>query len=336
MMDKTITEHGERLAVSPLSASSPLRVVALGGGHGLYASLAALKHVTSELTAVVTVADDGGSSGKLREEMGVLPPGDLRMALSALCDDSEWGRTWASVMQHRFKHPTSPETFSLENHALGNLLIVSLWELLGDPIAGLDWAGSLLGARGRVLPMSLTPLVISGEVREGEHPGKGLTTVTGQAKLAKSGNIETVRLEPADADACDEAIEAIDTADWVILGPGSWYTSVLPHLLLPQTRRAIERSSARTCVVMNLELASDETTGLDARDHLMVLKKYAPDLQLDAIIADPIAVADRESFEKTASSFGATVRWAAVHERNNPFVHDSLKLGATYRDLFAE
>ncbi len=334
-MNKDFTEKEERRVTSTLTAASPVRVVALGGGHGLYASLAALKHVTSELTAVVTVADDGGSSGKLREEMGVLPPGDLRMALSALCDDSEWGRTWASVMQHRFKHATSPDTFSLENHALGNLLIVSLWELLGDPIAGLDWAGSLLGARGRVLPMALTPLVISGEVRDSTNPGGNLTTVTGQAKLAKAGNIETVRLEPADVDACEEAIDAIDSADWVILGPGSWYTSVLPHLLLPQTRQAIERTSARTCVVMNLELASDETTGLDAQDHLMVLKKYAPDLRLDAIIADPIAVVHPAEFERTAANFGATVMWASVHELNNPFVHDSLKLGAAYRDLFA-
>ena len=125
-------------------------VVALGGGHGLSASLSALRLLTSELTAVVTVADDGGSSGRLRRELGVLPPGDLRMALAALCDDTDWGRTWRDVMQHRFASRDGVEG-SLDNHALGNLLIVTLWELLGDPVAGLQWADGQRAAdyRGR-------------------------------------------------------------------------------------------------------------------------------------------------------------------------------------------
>ena len=147
-------------------------VVALGGGHGLSASLSALRLLTSELTAIVTVADDGGSSGRLREEYGVLPPGDLRMALSALCDDTDWGRTWRDVMQHRFA-PGKGRGGSLDEHAMGNLLIVTLWELLGDTVAGLKWAGALLGARGEVLPMSSVPLTIEGQVRvtapDGSH-----------------------------------------------------------------------------------------------------------------------------------------------------------------------
>ena len=147
-------------------------VVALGGGHGLSASLSALRLLTSELTAIVTVADDGGSSGRLREEYGVLPPGDLRMALSALCDDTDWGRTWRDVMQHRFA-PGKGRGGSLDEHAMGNLLIVTLWELLGDTVAGLKWAGALLGARGEVLPMSSVPLTIEGQVRvtapDGDH-----------------------------------------------------------------------------------------------------------------------------------------------------------------------
>ena len=110
------------------------KVTALGGGHGLYGSLSALRHVTTDLTAIVTVADDGGSSGRLRKEMGVLPPGDLRMALSALCDDTDWGRTWRDVMQHRFSAPEGyNDEFPLEYHALGNLLITTLWQLLEDP-----------------------------------------------------------------------------------------------------------------------------------------------------------------------------------------------------------
>lgn len=222
-------------------------VVALGGGHGLSASLSALRLLTSELTAVVTVADDGGSSGRLREEYGVLPPGDLRMALSALCDDTDWGRTWRDVMQHRFA-PGKGRGGSLDEHAMGNLLIVTLWELLGDTVAGLKWAGALLGARGEVLPMSSVPLTIEGQVRVSAPDGSSvLQTLTGQAKCAVAGSLERVRLLPEDAPACIEALTAIELADWVILGPGSWYTSVLPHLLLPEMREALCNTAARRC-----------------------------------------------------------------------------------------
>src|SRR3954452_18998039 len=135
-------------------------VVAFGGGHGLSASLTALRRITDRLTAIVTVADDGGSSGRLRAELDCLPPGDLRMALAALCGDDEAGRTWADVLQYRF-----PGDGSLGGHAIGNLLIVGLWERLGgDPVAGLDMVARLLGARGRVLPMSAVPLEIEAEV----------------------------------------------------------------------------------------------------------------------------------------------------------------------------
>jgi len=129
------------------------KVVALGGGMGLSASLAALRRITGDLTAVVTVADDGGSSGRLRDELGVLPPGDLRKALAALCGDDDWGQTWARVIQHRFQSQGD-----LHEHAVGNLLIVALWEQLGDHVQALDLVGKLLGAHGRVLPMSAVPL----------------------------------------------------------------------------------------------------------------------------------------------------------------------------------
>jgi len=139
-------------------------VVALGGGHGLSATLRALRHITHAVTAVVTVADDGGSSGRLRREMDVLPPGDLRMALASLCEETEWGLTWRDVLQTRL-HTTGP----LDGHALGNLLISGLWQMLGDPVEGLDWVARLLNAQGRVLPMASVPLDIEahGAVR---HP----------------------------------------------------------------------------------------------------------------------------------------------------------------------
>jgi len=154
-------------------------VVALGGGHGLAASLIALRGVTADLTAVVTVADNGGSSGRLRDEFGVLPPGDLRMALAALCGDDRWGQTWARVLQHRFASEGE-----MHGHSMGNLLIVTLWELLHDHVDGLEWVAGLLGARGRVLPMALTPLDITAEVRgAGDDPGE-ISTVQGQVEVA--------------------------------------------------------------------------------------------------------------------------------------------------------
>ena len=131
------------------------KVVALGGGHGLAATLSALRQITSEITAIVTIADNGGSSGRLREEFAIFPPGDLRMALAALCADDEWGRTWADIMQHRFE-----SSGPLNGHAMGNLLLASLWSDDEDPVIGLDRVGSLLKTVGRVLPMATVPLDI--------------------------------------------------------------------------------------------------------------------------------------------------------------------------------
>lgn len=309
-------------------------VVALGGGHGLSASLSALRLLTSELTAIVTVADDGGSSGRLREEYGVLPPGDLRMALSALCDDTDWGRTWRDVMQHRFKTPSGRQG-SLDHHAMGNLLIVTLWELLGDAVAGLKWAGALLGARGQVLPMSTQPLNIEGDVRV-PLPGGGyeLQAVKGQAKCAVAGSLENVRLFPEDARACIEALTAIELADWIILGPGSWYTSVLPHLLLPEMRQALCDTAAKRCLTMNLAMDTKETSGMSASDHLDALRHYAPEFSVDVVLADPSSISDLKEFERAAGMIGAEVVLGKVGASNRRPVHDPLRLASAYHDIF--
>ncbi|MDQ0030370.1 gluconeogenesis factor YvcK family protein [Arthrobacter bambusae] len=309
-------------------------VVALGGGHGLSASLSALRLLTTELTAIVTVADDGGSSGRLREEYGVLPPGDLRMALSALCDDTDWGRTWRDVMQHRFKTP-SGRPGSLDHHAMGNLLIVTLWELLGDAVAGLKWAGALLGARGQVLPMSTQPLNIEGDVRV-PLPGGGyeFQAVKGQAKCAVAGSLENVRLRPEDARACIEALTAIELADWIILGPGSWYTSVLPHLLLPEMRQALCDTPAKRCLTMNLAMDTKETSGMSAADHLDALRHYAPEFSVDVVLADPSSISDLKEFERAAGMIGAEVVLGKVGASSRRPVHDPLRLASAYHDIF--
>lgn len=313
-------------------------VVALGGGHGLSSSLSALRLLTSELTAIVTVADDGGSSGKLRKELGVLPPGDLRMALAALCDDTDWGRTWRDVMQHRF---TSKEGIdgSLDNHALGNLLIVTLWELLGDPVAGLQWAGALLGARGRVLPMASVPLTIQGDVLTEENGSLRLRTVSGQSQLAVAGsaaNVNNVRLLPADAPACVDALTAVELADWVILGPGSWYTSVLPHLLLPELREALCSTTAKRCLTMNLSNETKETAGMSAVDHLEVIRRYAPDFSVDVVIADPAVIGDREQFVAAVAEMGGRAVLGKVGSSTGKPVHDPLRLATAFHDMFGE
>ncbi len=325
------------LPIIPVAAKlsgpdSAVKVAALGGGHGLAASLSALRLVTSNITAVVTVADDGGSSGRLREELGVLPPGDLRMALSALCDDTDWGRTWRDVMQHRF---TSREgvSGSLDNHALGNLLIVTLWELLGDTVAGLRWAGALLGARGEVLPMASVPLTIEGQIKGNGAPGH---LITGQSLLAKAGEVENVRLVPQDAPACVEAVEAILNADWVVLGPGSWYTSVLPHLLLPEMREALCSTPAKRLLTMNLDVNDAEAAGMNAADHLHVMARYAPDFSVDVVLADPRSIADVDEFRQAAAMLGAEVVFGMVESSSGTAIHDPLRLAASYRDIFGD
>lgn len=303
------------------------RVVALGGGHGLYASLSALRHLTDELTAVVTVADDGGSSGRLRRELGLLPPGDLRMALAALCDDSEWGRTWRDVIQHRFTGEGE-----LAGHAVGNLLIASLWQLLDEPVAGLDWVARLLQAKGRVLPMCTQPLGIEADV-QGWDGTVGL--VRGQAKVATAaGRILGVRLDPATPPACPEAVAAVREADWVVLGPGSWFTSVLPHLLVPELAAALQETTARLCVVHNLLDASGaEGAGLSCAEHLEVLAEHAPGLRVDAVLADPGSVDDLDAASAAAERLGGRLVLRQVGTAAGSGTHDPLRLAAALRDV---
>ena len=305
---------------------APPAVVALGGGHGLAATLSALRLMTDRLTAVVTVADDGGSSGRLRDELGVLPPGDLRMALAALCDENEWGTTWRDLLQHRFT-----SAGDLNQHAVGNLLIVALWEQLGDTVAGLDWVARLLDARGRVLPMSSVPL----EIRARVSDSTGVHTVIGQSKVAASpGRIEQVELVPNDPPACPEALEAIYAADWIIMGPGSWYTSVMPHLLVPELRTALHETDARRCITLNLSDDDGETSGMSSTDYLQVLLSHDPELQIDAVVADPSAVDDIDQLTDVARGLGARVLMRQVRRSDGSPRHDPLRLAAVYRDVF--
>lgn len=312
--------------------------VALGGGHGLFATLSALRRLhddltIDDLTAVVTVADNGGSSGRLRGEFGVLPPGDLRMALAALCGADEWGRTWADVIQHRFAGEGE-----MNGHVVGNLLIVGLWELMGDHVRALDWVGRLLGAHGRVLPMATTPMDITARVR-GTDPAdpSGVTVVSGQVEVATTvGRIESVALVPEDPEACAEAVESILAAEWVVLGPGSWFSSVIPHLMVPGLRRALAETSGHLVVVLNLEAQPGETAGFGPEEHLATLYEHAPDLTVHTVLVDVSSLAgDRDDLEKVVADRGArlVVDDIAVPGEAR---HDPDRLAAAFRRIVDE
>ncbi|MGB7982432.1 MAG: gluconeogenesis factor YvcK family protein [Candidatus Nanopelagicales bacterium] len=315
--------RGQRLP----TGSGP-RVVALGGGHGLAVTLRALGGVTDQLTAIVGMADDGGSSGRLRRELGAPPPGDLRMALAALCGDDVWGRTWSSVVQHRFSRG------DLAGHALGNLLITALWEQTGDIVAGLDWVGALLGARGRVLPACSDGVQIVAEVRD--LPGRpGISQVRGQAQVAiTEGTVASIALEPADAPARPEAVEAIESAEALVMGPGSWYTSVLAGLLVPGIHDAVVATTATRILVLNLVAQPGETSGLRPTAHVEILAEAFPDLRFDVVLADPAHVQSTTDLAQACTQIGGELLLRTIHDaRAEPGHHDPVLLGRAFAEL---
>ena len=296
-------------------------VVAFGGGHGLSATLRALRLLGASITGVVGTGDDGGSSGRLREHLGVPPPGDLRMALVALTGDGAGTSLWPRVLQHRFGG-----TGDVEGHALGNLLLVALWEETGDVVAGLDRLGAVLDAQRRVLPNSLDPVDVVAAIRS---PGsETLTEVRGQARVTvTSGTVESLRLEPATPRACPEAVSAISKANALILGPGSWFTSVLPHLLVPGIASAIATSAARRILVLNATPQQGETEGFTAQAYLDTWSRFVPDITLDVVLADPRSVADLGALGAAARRVGASVHLADVLLPGEA-THDPLRLAA--------
>ena len=308
-------------------------VVALGGGHGLAVSLRALRRVTDRISAVVGVADDGGSSGRLRREFGILPPGDLRMALAALCAEDPAARRWADVLQFRF-HGNG----DLSGHSVGNLLMAALWARTGDPVAGLDELGTLVGAVGRVLPCSTDPLQIAAEIR-GHDPKEpcAVREVRGQVEIATTpGRVERVWLDPSDAQACPESLVAIDSADAVVLGPGSWFTSLMPHLVLPDLASHVVDAPGTRILVLNLDPQEGETGGFSPAEHIDAIAAHAPQMRFDVVIADSHHLAEeslRRDLEAACASWGSEVLLfdvAATADR-----HDPAKLARAFGTVLA-
>jgi uncharacterized cofD-like protein len=309
-----------------------VRAVALGGGHGLHATLSALRQVTDDLTAVVTVADDGGSSGRIRHELPVLPPGDLRMALAALAGDEPAHRAWAELLQHRLGG-----TGVLAGHPVGNIVLTGLLDRDGaDPVAALERVGALVGAVGRVLPMSPVPLDL---VAEADHfdmlEPERTRRIRGQSSIAATpGRIRSIQLLPAGAPACAAAVDAVREADVVVLGPGSWFTSVIPHLLLRELGRALSTTRARVIVTLNLVPQPGETEGYEPSDLLRVLCEHADPvggLRIDTVIADCDAVLDEKDLADFTRAIGASLILSRLASDANAEMHDPQRLAEAYR-----
>lgn len=253
----------------PGGGQRPPSVVAVGGGHGLAATLRAARRLTPDVTAVVSVADDGGSSGRLRHQRGLPPVGDLRRCLSALAGaDPEW----ADLLEHRFTGG------DLDGHPVGNIMLAALIEQGRDLIEALSWLARRIGATGRVLPAASVPVTLVGERADG-------TVARGQVAVARAGGVTRIRFEPAEPPVPAEVVSAITAADLIVVGPGSLYTSVLAAAAVPEVRRALAGASAPVVYVCNLFPQPTETPDLDAAGHLRALEDHG--IVPSVVICDP-------------------------------------------------
>ncbi len=281
------------------------RVVALGGGHGLAATLAAARRYADDICAIVSVADDGGSSGRLRAAFGIPAPGDVRKCLVALADPDS---LWTSAFEHRF------DAGELEGHAFGNLVLAGLAASTGDFEQALAEAGRLLGAVGRVVPATVEPVVLKAIV--------GGDSITGQALVARSEGITGVSLVPADAKAPEAALTALARADQVVIGPGSLFTSVLAVVVVPDVREALAATPGRKVYVCNLRPQLPETAGYDVAAHLDALRAHG--LEVDVVLCHPgslpVGRLDVECVERPVA-------------RQDGLGHDPALLAAALEDL---
>ncbi len=280
------------------------RIVAIGGGTGLSALLRGLKTHTSNLTAIVTVADDGGSSGVLRTELGIPPVGDIRNCIVALADAEP---LMSDVLQYRFPVGPGAEPSGLAGHALGNLLIAALTALEGGDFEnGIRSMNRILAVRGRVLPVSPTPLTLHARLIDG-------TVVDGQSQIMKTSGIERVWLTPDDVRASADALTAIAEADLIVLGPGSLFTSLLPSLLVPAIRDAVRRAGAPRIFISNVATQVGETSGFDLAEHVnAVVAHTAPDL-IDIVLANTNQSRTTEPAPGEGRPHPVELRWPPAH-----------------------
>ena len=270
------------------------RIVAIGGGTGLSTMLKGIKKITNNITAVVTVGDDGGSSGRLREEMGILPPGDIRNCIAALADDED---LVTKLFQYRFKTGEG-----LEGHSFGNLFLTAMCSITGDMVRAVRESSKVLSIRGRVLPSTLDDMRLVAELEDG-------TIVKGESNIPETGK-KIVRLftEPADCHPLPEIIHAINDADLIIMGPGSLFTSVIPNLLIKEISKAVSMSKAKKIYVCNIMTQPGETTDFTAYDHVKALLDHAvyPNM-LDAVMVNDSIPDDLNEDYKNSNSFPVVI-----------------------------
>jgi uncharacterized cofD-like protein len=304
------------------------KIVAIGGGTGLPVLLRGLKEVTSNLTAIVTVGDDGGSSGRLREQLGVLPPGDLRNCIAALAEAEP---LMTRLFQYRFD-----EGEGLEGHSFGNLFIVAMSNITGNFEEAVRETSRVLAVRGQILPSSLSHVVVHARTSDGE-------TISGEHNITERGTvINEVFLMPANVQANPEAIRAILEADIVVCGPGSLLTSVLPNLLVDGIRQAMAISQATKVYVCNVATQHGETDGFSVSDHFQTLINHIGPGLFDYVLAnDNVVDALPEQWESqpvradSPTVDGARVVTADVVSEENRYHHDSAKLAAAVLRLYA-
>ncbi len=249
------------------------RIVAVGGGTGLSMLLSGIKNITNNITAVVTVGDDGGSSGRLRESMGILPPGDIRHCITALADDED---LVTKLFKYRFKNGEG-----LEGHSFGNLFLTALCAITGDMVTAVKESSNVLSIRGRVLPSTLDDMKLVAELEDGR-------VIHGESTIPEAhGKIKRLFTEPANCRALEDAIHAIRNAELIILGPGSLYTSVIPNLLIKEIADEIAKSKAKKIYVCNIMTQPGETDDYKVSDHLKALIQHAGSNKIvDAVLVN--------------------------------------------------
>jgi len=309
------------------------KIVAIGGGHGLSTLLRGLKDASHNIYAVVTVADDGGSSGRLRENLGILPPGDVRNCLAALSDNEDM---LAQLFQYRFTDSDE----SLKGHSFGNLFISSMAEVTGSFEKAIAESGRILAVSGRVLPASLDNVNLVADVIE-EEGGKP-KRISGESKITEaSGIIKRVMLEPSSPAVYPEVIQAILSADIVIVGPGSLYTSILPNLLVKDITAAIKATQALKVFICNVATQKGETEGFTCGDHLKVLEDHIGTNLFDIIVANDIAPSSlNKNVEGVLVEDNLRKKYAVYKndliDEDHPWRHDPAKVTSVLMDLFRE
>ena len=302
-----------------MASVADMRVVAIGGGTGLPMVLRACRLLNLEPSAVVTMADDGGSSGRLRRDLGIVPPGDVRNCLAALADDSETGL--AELFGYRFS-----DGDGLAGHALGNLILAALTDITGSFEGAVELVARHLKIRGEVLPSTYENVVLTGIDLHGN-------SISGQANIANNQvAIDRVELLPRSPQANPRAVQAIREADTVLIGPGSLYTSIIPNILVPDILAAIRESNARVVYLCNVANGRGETSGFDACDHVGALVRHGLDGAIDvAVLANGELCAGGAAggCAATVASLGIEVHCADLASDEHPLRHDLTKLTAT-------